>query len=121
LKVDLKNAFNFVDREASFEHVCEDFCPSISSHIKFCYTEPVLLFVEVSSDENYQGSAGAGEEKYFLEADPLFQLKQERILLHPLGGGGHNGGSVEVEVRDVDAQGCLESKESQSPANHVLY
>ena len=44
LKVDLKNAFNMVNRETFFEQV-RLVCPSISSYIEFCYTDPALLFL----------------------------------------------------------------------------
>ena len=41
---DLKNAFNMVNRETFFEQV-RLICPSISSYIEFCYTDPALLFL----------------------------------------------------------------------------
>ena len=54
LKVDLKNAFNLVDREAFFQQVRE-VCPSISSYIEFCYTDPAMLFVDGNILFSYTG------------------------------------------------------------------
>ncbi|GJW64815.1 reverse transcriptase domain-containing protein [Tanacetum coccineum] len=73
LLVDLKNAFNLVDREVMLQEVCLR-CPTISRWVEFCYSNPTRLYYGEHTLWSCQGVQ---------QGDPLGPLLFY-LVLHPL-------------------------------------